>query len=213
MGKKTSPIALRAERTNWSDVRWFGNYSKNLVEDKIIREFFEKELPYQEFEKISIQRSGERLVVKIHSHMCKKLIGAQRENLQKLENNFKNYLENKKIHYKVCKIGMFEILRPGLSAILTFKHIKAEIEEKRADYRRVLNACLKKSMSEGALGISIKLSGRLNGASIARTETFKRGLLPLQRLECDIDFYVGQIQTKSGIVGCKVYISGGIYRS
>lgn len=204
MGQKANPIVLRLGIVKGWDSNWFGGakYADKLVEDDKIRSYLKARLPKGSISKIVIERTLKLITVTIHTARPGIIIGKGGKEVDKLKE------ELKKITKKDIQINIFEIKRPELDARLVADSIARQIEG-RISYRRAAKMAIASTMRMGAEGIKIKVSGRLAGAEIARSEWYKDGRTPLHTLRADIDYAVGEALTSYGLIGVKVWICKG----
>ena len=204
MGQKTNPIGLRLGiNRNWDSV-WFDekNYADKLHEDIILRNYISNRLNHASISRMEISRTPKRVTVTIHTARPGIVIGRGGTEVEQLKTELK-----KIIGYDV-NINVSEIKRPGLRAELVGQNIAQQLE-KKVNYRRAVKKAIQATMTMGADGIRICVSGRLNGTEIARTETYREGKVPLHTLRADIDYACVESHTTYGVIGVKVWISNG----
>jgi small subunit ribosomal protein S3 len=204
MGQKVNPIANRLGIIKGWDSNWFGgnNYGDKLVEDFKIREYLNARLAKASISKIIIERTLKLITITVHTSRPGIIIGKGGQEVDKLKE------ELKKITNKEVQINIFEIKRPELDAKIVAVNIARQIEGKIA-YRRATKMAIASTMRMGAQGIKIQVSGRLNGAEMARSEMYKDGRTPLHTLRADIDYALAEALTKTGLLGVKVWICKG----
>jgi small subunit ribosomal protein S3 len=204
MGQKVNPIANRLGIIKGWDSNWFGgnNYGDKLVEDFKIREYLNARLAKASISKIIIERTLKLITITVHTSRPGIIIGKGGQEVDKLKE------ELKKITNKEVQINIFEIKRPELDAQIVAVNIARQIEGKIA-YRRATKMAIASTMRMGAQGIKIQVSGRLNGAEMARSEMYKDGRTPLHTLRADIDYALAEALTKTGLLGVKVWICKG----
>jgi len=210
MGQKTNPISNRLHlHPHWQS-RWFAkqNYARYLVEDLKIRDFIRKQLDSAGVGKVEIIRSKDRLDIDITTSKPGLVIGRGGQGINQLRS------EIKKRYFAQggpsLKIDILEERKPDTVAAMVAQNIGSQIE-RRIAYRRACRQAIEKSMSNKEVkGIRITISGRLNGAEIARRETFQDGSMPLSRLNDAIDFAIYHAKTTYGIIGIKVWIDRGL---
>ena len=204
MGQKANPIGLRLGIIKGWDSNWFGgkDYSEKLVEDFNIRKYLTARLPKGSISKIIIERTLKLITVTINTARPGIIIGKGGKEVDKLKE------ELKKITKKEIQINIFEIKRPELDARLVADSIARQIEG-RISFRRAAKMSIASTMRMGAEGIKIKVSGRLGGAEMARTEGYKEGRTPLHTLRADIDYATAEAHTTFGRIGVKVWICKG----
>ncbi len=205
MGQKVNPIANRLGFIKGWDSNWFGgdNYGDKLVEDHTIREYLNARLAKASISRIVIERTLKLITITVHTSRPGIIIGKGGQEVDKLKE------ELKKITNKEVQINIFEIKRPELDAKLVATNIARQIEGKIA-YRRAVKMAIASTMRMGAEGIKVLVSGRLNGAEMARSEMYKDGRTPLHTLRADIDYALAEALTKTGLIGVKVWICKGM---
>lgn len=204
MGQKCNPIGNRLGFIKGWDSNWYGgnNYVDKIVEDDKIRKYLMARLKKASVSKIVIERTLKLVTVTINTARPGVIIGKAGSEVDKLKE------ELKKLTGKDVQINIFEIKRPELDARLVADGIARQIEG-RISYRRATKMSLSSTMRMGAEGIKVTISGRLNGAEIARSETYKEGRTPLHTLRADIDYYHAEAHTAYGRIGVKVWICRG----
>ncbi len=208
MGKKVNPIAFRLGgiRT-WSGL-WFARdtYRAQLQEDVRIRMLLRKILKDALVDRIEIERARQNITVTIHTAKPGIIIGRGGAGIEDLSKKLKEaFFRGRRVN---LSLNVKEVMAPNLSAQVIGQQIAADIE-KRMPFRRVMKMAIERVMKSGAQGIKLTLSGRLNGAEIARTETLSNGKIPLHNLRADIDFAPVQANTIYGAIGVKVWINRG----
>ena len=204
MGQKTNPIANRLGFIRGWDSNWYGGnkYADKLVEDYNIRRYLNARLQKASVSKIIIERTLKLITVTIRTARPGIIIGKGGSEVDKLKEEIKN-ITNKEI-----QINIFEIKRPELDARLVADSIARQIEG-RISFRRAAKMSIASTMRMGAEGIKITISGRLNGAEMARTEHAKDGRIPLHTFRADIDYALSEAKTTYGRIGVKVWICNG----
>ncbi|NJN42178.1 MAG: 30S ribosomal protein S3 [Flammeovirgaceae bacterium] len=204
MGQKINPVGLRLGIIRGWDSNWFGGktFSDKLVEDQKIRKYVEARIPKGGISKIVIERTIKRITLTIHTARPGVVIGKGGTEVDKIKE------ELKKLTGKDVQINIFEIKRPELDAKLVGESIAQQLEA-RISYRRAMKQAIASAMRVGAEGIKVKLSGRLAGADMARTEQYKEGRIPLHTLRADIDYAISEAQTVYGKIGIKVWVFKG----
>ncbi len=204
MGQKVNPIANRLGIIRGWDSNWFGgnDYGDKLVEDTKIREYLNARLAKASISKIIIERTLKLITITVHTSRPGIIIGKGGQEVDKLKE------ELKKITSKEVQINIFEIKRPELDARIVANNIARQVEGKIA-YRRAVKMAIASTMRMGAQGIKVMVSGRLNGAEMARSEMYKDGRTPLHTLRADIDYALAEALTKTGLLGVKVWICKG----
>ena len=204
MGQKVNPIGNRLGIIKGWDSNWYGGnkYGDKLYEDYKIRRYLNVRLAKASVAKIIIERSVKMITVTIHTARPGIIIGRGGQEVDKLKE------EHKKITKKEVQINIYEIKRPELDATLVASNVARQIEGKIA-YRRAVKMAIASTMRMGAEGIKILVSGRLNGAEMARSETYKDGRIPLHTFRADIDYALAEALTKTGLIGVKTWICRG----
>ena len=208
MGQKTNPIGLRLGiNRGWESV-WFDekNYAAKLHEDIILRNYINNRLGHASISRIEISRTPKRVSVTIHTARPGIVIGRGGSEVEALKKELKKFMG-----YDV-NINVSEIKRPGLRAELVGQNIAQQLE-KKMNYRRAVKKAIQSTMSMGAEGIRVCVSGRLNGNEIARSETYREGRVPLHTLRAQIDYTITESHTSYGIIGVKVWIYTGEKRN
>ena len=204
MGQKTNPIGNRLGIIRGWDSNWFGgrDYGDKLAEDDKIRKYINVRLSRASVSSIIIERSVKLIVITIKTARPGIIIGKGGSEVDKLKE------ELKKITSKEIQLNIFEIKRPELDAFLVGSSIARQIEN-RISYRRAIKMSISAAMRINAEGIKIKISGRLNGAEMARSESYKEGRIPLSTFRADIDYAIVEAHTTYGRLGIKVWIMKG----
>lgn len=204
MGQKVNPIGLRLGIVKGWESNWFGGktFAEKLVEDEKIRKYIFARIPKGGISKIIIERTLKRITLTVHTARPGVVIGKGGAEVDKIKE------ELKKITKKDVQINIFEIKRPELDAKLVGASIAQQLKA-RISYRRAMKQAIASAMRVGAQGIKIKVSGRLGGAEMARTEQYKEGRIPLHTLRADIDYAISESLTIYGKIGIKVWIFKG----
>ncbi|MFM8741783.1 MAG: 30S ribosomal protein S3 [Cytophagales bacterium] len=205
MGQKINPVGLRLGIVRGWDSAWYGgkDFSDKLVEDHTIRKYVDARIQKGGISKVVIERStSKRITITIHTARPGVVIGKGGTEVDKIKEELKNLTK------KDVQINIFEIKRPELDARLVGESIAQQLEA-RISYRRAMKQAIASTMRVGAEGIKVKLSGRLAGADMARTEQYKEGRIPLHTLRADIDYAISEAQTVYGKIGIKVWIFKG----
>ncbi len=204
MGQKTNPIGNRLGIIRGWDSNWYGgkNYGDRIAEDYKIRRYLEARLSKGGISKIFIERTLKLITITITTARPGLIIGKGGQEVDKLKE------ELKKLTGKDIQINIFEIKRPELDAVLVADSIAKQIEN-RISYRRAVKMAMQSTMRMGAEGNKVMVSGRLNGAEMARSESFKDGRIPLSTFRADIDYHISEAQTQYGKLGVKVWIMKG----
>lgn len=204
MGQKVNPISNRLGVIRGWDSNWYGGkkYGDTLLEDSKLRKYLNVRLAKSSVSRIVIERTMKLITITICTSRPGLIIGKNGSEVDKLKE------ELKKITDKDVQINIYEVKRPELDAQIVASTIARQIEGKIA-YRRAVKMAVASSMRAGAEGIKVQVSGRLNGAEMARSEMFKEGRTPLHTLRADIDYALVEAHTKVGVVGVKVWICRG----
>lgn len=204
MGQKVNPISNRLGVIRGWDSNWYGGkkYGETLLEDSKIRKYLATRLAKASVSRIIIERTLKMVTVTICTSRPGLIIGKGGQDVDNLKK------ELVKLTGKDVQVNVHEIRRPELDAELVAANIARQIEGKVA-YRRAVKMAIQSTMRMGAEGIKVQVSGRLNGAEIARSEMFKEGRTPLHTLRADIDYALVEALTKVGILGVKVWICRG----
>ena len=204
MGQKTNPIGNRLGIIRGWDSNWFGgnDYGDRIAEDYKIRRYLDVRLSKGGNSRVFIERTLKLVTVTITTARPGLIIGKGGQEVDKLKE------ELKKLTGKDIQINIFEIKKPELDAVLVADSIAKQIEN-RVSYRRAVKMAIAGSMRVGAEGIKVQISGRLNGAEMARSESFKEGRIPLSTFRADIDYHISEAHTTYGRLGVKVWIMKG----
>jgi small subunit ribosomal protein S3 len=207
MGQKVHPIGFRIGVTQTHRSQWFAkpkDYAKLVEEDLLIREFVERRLPEAGISRVNISRQVDRIEIEFFTARPRALVGAKGETLTQLRDEIKAKLpETRNVALYVTKTQ-----QPEMEAICIAENI-AEQLEKRTPFRRTMRQAIMRARKAGADGIKIQISGRLNGAEIARHEWAREGRVPLHTIRADIDYATARAQTLYGILGIKVWVCKG----
>ncbi|MCZ8343856.1 MAG: 30S ribosomal protein S3 [Leptospira sp.] len=206
MGQKVNPIGLRIGITrNWDSI-WYSkqDYIKNLHEDIKIRRFLLKKFKNASVVKIVIERFPEKINVNLHTSKPGMVIGQKGQNIEAVKQ------ELKKMADKPIGMNIIEVKKPEVIAQAIAETVALQIEQ-RMPFRRVMKAELRRAMRGGVEGVKIQISGRLNGADMARTEKYMEGRVPLHTLRAKIDFGFKEALTTFGQIGVKVWTYTGDY--
>lgn len=204
MGQKVNPIGFRLGVVRGWESSWYGgkDFSDKLVEDEKIRKYLQARIPKGAIARVIIERTLKRITLTIHTARPGIVIGKGGNEVDKIKE------ELKKITGKDVQINIYEIKRPEIDAKLVGEAVAQQLEA-RISYRRAMKQAISSAMRVGAQGIKLRLSGRLGGAEMARTEEYKEGRVPLHTLRADIDYAVSEAQTVYGKIGIKVWVFKG----
>ena len=208
MGQKVHPTGIRLGiSTDWNS-KWYAStkdYPKLLNADIKVREFLRKKLASANVSRIQIERPTRAAVVTIHTARPGVVIGKKGAEIENLRKDVAKIVG---LHINNVKINIEEIRKPELDAQLVAESIAQQLE-RRVMFRRAMKRSIQNTMRMGAQGIKIKVGGRLNGAEIARSESYHEGRVPLHTLRADIDYGFAEALTTYGILGVKVWIYKG----
>ncbi len=208
MGQKVHPIGIRLGiSTEWAST-WYASsadYANFLNEDLEVRELLRKKLSHASVSRIQISRPARAIVVTIHTARPGIVIGKKGEDVERLRKKISQMLS---MNINTVKINIAEIRKPELDARLIAESVAQQLE-RRVMFRRAMKRVLTNTMRLGAQGVKISVSGRLNGAEIARKEWYHDGRVPLHTLRADIDYGTAEAKTTYGIIGIKVWVCNG----
>ena len=204
MGQKVNPHGLRVGVIKGWDSKWYAgkDYEKFLLEDIKIREFIKEKLFLSGISKVEIERASNKARISIHTAKPGMVIGRQGSNIELLKSDLKKMTES------AIEINIVEVKTPDMDATLVAENIAAQLE-RRIAFRRAMKQCVGRTMRMGAKGIKITCGGRLGGAEIARSESYREGSIPLHTLRADIDYGTAEAHTTYGRIGIKVWIYKG----
>jgi small subunit ribosomal protein S3 len=204
MGQKVNPIGLRLGIVRGWESSWYGGreFADKLIEDEQIRKYISARIPKGAISKVVIERTLKRITLTIHTARPGIVIGKGGNEVDKIKE------ELKKITGKDIQINIYEIKRPEIDAKLVGESIAQQLEN-RISYRRAMKQAISSAMRVGAQGIKVRVSGRLGGAEMARTEEYKEGRVPLHTLRADIDYAISEALTVYGKIGIKVWVFKG----
>ena len=204
MGQKTNPIGNRLGYIRGWESNWYGgnDFGEKLAEDDKIRKYLKVRLVKASISRIAIERTLKVVTITIHTSRPGIIIGKGGAEVETLKQ------EIKKITGKDIQINIFEVKRPELEATLVADSIARQIEG-RVSYKRATKMAIASTMRMGAEGIKVQISGRLNGAEMARSEMMKDGRTPLHTFRADIDYCLAEALTQYGLIGVKVWICRG----
>ena len=207
MGQKVNPIGLRLGVNKGWDSVWFDekHFSEKINEDILIRHYIKNRFSRSSLSKIKIDRKPSKTTITIYTARPGLVIGKGGSEIEAVKKELK-----KIVGYPV-QVNVSEIKRPGLISELVGQNIAQQLE-KKVNYRRAVKKSIQSTMSMGAEGIRVCVAGRLNGAEIARSETFRDGRVPLHTLRANIDYALVEANTTYGIIGVKVWIFKGEIR-
>lgn len=205
MGQKIHPHGLRVGVIQDWDAKWFANnkdFADVLHEDLAIRNYIDTALKDASVSRVEIERAANRVNISLNTAKPGMVIGKGGSEVDKLRNNL-NKLTGKRVH-----VNIIEVKRPEIDAKLVAEDIAEQLEN-RVAFRRAQKQAIQNAMRAGAEGIKTMVSGRLNGADMARKESFSEGTVPLHTIRADIDYAHAEADTTFGKLGVKVWISKG----
>lgn len=207
MGHKTSPIANRLGIVRGWSSNWYAgkDSASKLIEDEKIRAYLKARINKGGVSKVTIERTLNRVTITIHTSRPGIIIGRGGNEVDRIKE------EIKKLTGRDVQINISEIRRPEIDAAIVGETVAKQLEA-RINYRRAVKMAIASAMRMGAEGVKIRVSGRVGGAEIARSEEYKQGRVPLHTWRADIDYALVEAQTVYGILGIKVWIClGDVY--
>lgn len=207
MGQKTHPLGFRLGITQTHRSSWFEdskNYPRTLEEDFKIRTYLEKELTAAGISKILINRKSDQIEVELHTSRPGIVVGRSGSGIEKIKEDLNKITNNS----KQIRINVTELANPDGDASIIAEFIAQQLE-KRVAFRRATRQAIQRAQKSNVQGIKVQVSGRLNGAEIARTEWVREGRVPLQTIRADIDYATKKAFTIYGILGIKVWVFNG----
>ena len=206
MGQKVHPTGMRLGIVADYTSRWYADskdYANYLNSDLQVREFLKKKLSQASVSRITIERTAGNANITIYTARPGLVIGKKGEDIERLRQEVTRMLKLPVVH-----INIEEVRKPELDAQLVAEGIAQQLE-RRIMFRRAMKRAVTNTLRLGAQGIKVNVSGRLNGAEIARTEWYREGRIPLHTLRADIDYGFAEALTTYGIIGVKVWIFKG----
>jgi small subunit ribosomal protein S3 len=208
MGQKVNPIGIRLGITRDWTSKWYASkkqFPLLVHTDFRVREFLKKKLADASVSRILIERAAKKVNITIQTARPGIVIGKKGEDIEKLRGETAKLLGMTMLD---VRLNISEIRKPELDAQLVAESISQQIE-KRVMFRRAMKRAVMSTMRSGALGVKVRVSGRLNGAEIARTEWYREGRIPLHTFRADIDYGLAEARTTYGVIGVKVWIFKG----
>ena len=204
MGQKVNPHGLRVGIVKDWDAKWYADkdYAANLHEDVLIRNFLKKTLFIAGISRIEIERTNKRIKLVIHTAKPGMVIGRGGAGIEDIRKALKRFTD------KQIDVNIAEIKQADMDAVLVAENIAGQLE-RRIGFRRAMKQAVGRTMRLGALGIKVMVSGRLGGAEIARSESYREGSIPLHTLRADIDYATMRAETTYGTIGVKVWVFRG----
>jgi small subunit ribosomal protein S3 len=206
MGQKVNPHGLRVGVIKDWDSHWFvekRDFASNIKEDNEIRKVLKKKYYQAAISKIAIEKAASKITITIYTARPGVLIGKQGSEIEIIKKTVAKLCAGKDI-----SINILEVKKPDADAQLVAEGVAAQLE-KRASFRRAMKQAIGRSMRSGIKGIKVMVSGRLDGAEIARSESYHEGSIPLQTLRADIDYGFAEAHTTFGVIGIKCWIYKG----
>ena len=204
MGQKVNPIGFRLGITRTWDSRWFAkrDYARLLHEDIALRKFLKGKLYSAGISKIDIERAASKVKINVHTARPGIVIGKKGAGVEQLK------AEVQKLSGNEVFLNIIEVKKPEANATLIAENVAAQLE-KRVAFRRAMKKCMTAAFKQGIKGIKIRVSGRLGGAEIARTEWYSEDSVPLHTLRANIDYGTAEARTTYGVIGIKAWVYHG----
>src|ERR1041384_8252097 len=208
MGQKVNPFAIRLGITRDWVSKWYAGkkqFPQHVHTDFRVREFLKTKLAEASVSRIHIERAAKRVNITIHTARPGIVIGKKGEDIEKLRSETAKLLG---MPIQDVRLNISEIRKPELDAFLVAEGIAQQLE-RRVQSRRAIRRAVTNTMRIGAQGIKVRVSGRLNGAEIARSEWYREGRVPLHTFRADIDYGLAEAKTTYGVIGVKVWVFRG----
>jgi small subunit ribosomal protein S3 len=204
MGQKVNPVGFRLGITRTWDSRWFAKkeYSKLLHEDIKLRKYLKSKLYGAGIARIEIERAASKVKINVHTARPGIVIGKKGAGVEGLKADVQKLSSNEVF------LNIIEVKKPEANATLIAENVGAQLE-KRVAFRRAMKKCMTAAFKQGIKGIKIRVSGRLGGAEIARTEWYSEDSVPLHTLRANIDYGTAEAHTTYGIIGIKAWVYHG----
>jgi len=204
LGQKVNPIGLRLNITRTWDSIWYADkdYSSYLIEDQKIRKYLKKRLYHAGLSKTKIERTGEKIKVKLFTARPGIVIGKKGAEIETLKKDLEQFVD------RPVTLDIQEVRRPEADAQLVAESIASQLE-RRVAFRRAMKKAVNSALRFGVKGIKISCAGRLGGAEMSRSEWVREGRVPLHTLRADVDYALAEANTTYGIIGVKVWIFHG----
>jgi len=205
MGQKVNPNGFRLGISKKQNANWYAkgkDFSTNLIQDLKVRDFLKTRLKNSSISKVELERSADSFVVNIHTARPGIIIGKRGEEIENLKKSIQKIVKGP------SQINIKEVRKPDLDAQILAEGVAQQLE-KRVMFRRAMKRTVQSALRQSAKGVRIEVSGRLNGAEIARTEWYREGRVPLHTLRADIDYGTAEALTTYGIIGVKVWVYRG----
>jgi len=204
MGQKVNPVGIRLGITRDWTSRWFANtrnYPAYILQDWQVRDFLKKKLAEASVSRIHIERAARRANITINTARPGVVIGKKGEDIERLRHEVAKMMG---MAVQDVRLNIAEIRKPEVDAQLVAQQI-----ERRVMFRRAMKRAVMNTMRSGALGVKVRVSGRLNGSEIARTEWAREGRIPLHTFRAEIDYGLAEARTTYGVIGVKVWVFKG----
>jgi small subunit ribosomal protein S3 len=208
MGQKVNPVGIRLGITRDWTSKWFAatkNFPSHVYSDWMVRDFLKAKLSEASVSRIQIERAARKANITIHTARPGVVIGKKGEDIEKLRIETARLM---KMNVPDVRVNIAEIRKPELDAQLVAEGVAQQIE-KRVMFRRAMKRAVMNTMRSGALGVKVRVAGRLNGAEISRAEWTREGRIPLHTFRADIDYGLAEAKTTYGIIGVKVWVFKG----
>ena len=208
MGQKVNPVGIRLGITRDWTSRWYANtrnFPAYIHQDWLVREFLKKKLAEASVSRIHIERAARKSNITIHTARPGVVIGKKGEDIERLRLEVAKMMG---MAVQDVRLNIAEIRKPEVDAQLVAEGIAQQIE-RRVMFRRAMKRAVMNTMRSGALGVKVRVSGRLNGSEIARTEWSREGRIPLHTFRAEIDYGLAEARTTYGVIGVKVWIFKG----
>lgn len=204
MGQKVNPLGLRLNITRTWDSIWYADkeYATYLIEDQKIRKYLKKRLYHAGLSKIIIERTGEKMRVKLFTARPGIVIGKKGAEIEILKKDLEQFVQRQ------VTLDIQEVRRPEADAQLVAENVASQLV-RRVAFRRAMKKAVNSALRFGVQGIKISCSGRLGGAEMSRCEWVREGRVPLHTLRADVDYALAEANTTYGIIGVKVWIFNG----
>ncbi|MDR3606572.1 MAG: 30S ribosomal protein S3 [Oligoflexia bacterium] len=204
MGQKVNPIGFRLGVTRTWDSRWFSkkDYSKLLHEDLKLRDYLKGKLHGAGIARIEIERYANNVKINVHTARPGIVIGKKGAGVEQLKADVQKFSKNE------VSLNIIEVKKPEANATLIAENVASQLE-KRVAFRRAMKKCMTSAFKQGIKGIKIRVSGRLGGAEIARTEWYSEDSVPLHTLRANIDYGTAEARTTYGVIGIKAWVYHG----
>lgn len=204
MGQKVNPIGFRLGVTRTWDSRWYAkrDYHKLLQEDLHLRRFLKGKLYNAGIAKIEIERAANKVKINVHTARPGIVIGKKGAGVETLKSELQKHSNNEVF------LNIIEVKKPEANAQLISENVASQLE-KRVAFRRAMKKCMTAAFKQGIKGIKIRVSGRLGGAEIARTEWYSEDSVPLHTLRANVDYGTAEAHTTYGVIGVKAWVYHG----